>query len=984
MAKRSLLTAKTRHQLFGIPEDPEQLTRFYMLNREDHDLIRTRRRDENRLGLAVHIALLRHPGQGWIDGTAIPEPFIMWLAEQLAVSTIDLTEYARRRKINSDHHLLAMRHLALQPFRAEHSALAARFASAAAFATDYGQDIMVALCAELREQQLVLPSTNTLERLALKGRAAARRQAAASIFDALSNEHRMALQNLLINDPGIRQSRLTWLRGYPHSTSPASMHALLARIRYLREMSLPSDLGHDSHPARLTKFAKEGAVAPLSLLNDFGERRRIATVAAQIVDLQVALTDAAIAMFERLTGQLFTRSKNKQDQVWAMGKARVGRLMQLFGDTINTMEQAYEAGSDPFEALDGEIGWHRLLQHRDEIAAFGELAMGDPLELAAERYAYMRKFAPAFLDAFAFSVPEGGRDLQEAVTLLREHNTSGKRKLPNDAPMPFPAKHWPKLIVEDGRPKRRIYETAVVATLRDRLRAGDVWVEGSQDYRRFDSYLISREIAEDKLRKSGLETDAHAWLKDRHHVLNGRLSAVERKLKRGELDGVRLEKGRLRITPLEADVSPEAIRLERAMDAIMPRIRITDLLWEVNAHTGFLDAFTDLRSGRNHEDPAVLLAAILAGASNLGLERMAYASKHVSHSQLTSANMWYLRPETYSDALAKIVDAHHSLPFAAHWGEVGNTSSDGQFFAANRGSGLINAKYGPDPGLKIYSFLSGRYGSFHSSVIGATAGEAPFVLDGLVGNPMLLNPLIHYTDTGGVSDHVFALFHLLGMKFAPRLRDFPDRKLACFGSPRQWPLLASLIGSPIKDDVILQHWSDTIRLAGSAKTKAVKPSASLRKLGGYRQQNRLYLALGEIGRIERTLFMLDGLENTELRRECQAGLNKGEARHTLAKAVFAHSQGRIYDRSDAAQKKRALALNMVIAAIVFWNTLYMERAAVHLGRQGQMPDPKLLGHTSPLGWEHIILTGDYDWHSGAAERKIARPLHLNTTRKWAG
>jgi len=800
---------------------------------------------------------------------------------------------------------------------------------------------MVALCAGLREQRLVLPSTNTLERLALKGRAAARRQAAASIFEALSKGHRTALKNMLNNDPEIGQSRLTWLRGYPHSTSPASMHALLARIRYLREPGLPSDLGHDIHPVRLAKFAKEGAVAPLSLLNDFGERRRIATVAAQIVDLQVALTDAAIAMFERLTGQLFTRSKNKQDQVWALGKARVGRLMQLFGDTIDTMEQAYEAGSDP-------------------------------LELAAERYAYMRKFAPAFLDAFAFSVPEAGQDLQEAVALLRAHNTSGKRKLPHDAPMPFPAKHWPKLIVEDGRPKRRIYETAVVATLRDRLRAGDVRVEGSQDYRRFDSYLISREMAEDELRKLGLETDVHAWLKDRRHVLNGRLSTVERKLKRGELAGVCLEKGRLRITPHEADVPPEAIRLERAMDAIMPRIRITDLLWEVNAHTGFLDAFTDLRSGRHHEDPAVLLATILAGASNLGLERMAYASKHVSHSQLTWANMWYLRPETYSDALARIVDAHHSLPFAAHWGEVGNTSSDGQFFAANRGSGLINAKYGPDPGLKIYSFLSGRYGSFHSSVIGATAGEAPFVLDGLVGNPMLLNPLVHYTDTGGVSDHVFALFHLLGMKFAPRLRDFPDRKLACFGSPRQWPFLASLIGSPIKDDVVLQHWGDAIQLAGSAKPKAIKPSATLRKLGGYRQQNRLYLTLGEIGRIERTLFMLGWLENPELRRECQAGLNKGEVRHTLAKAVLAHSQGRIYDRSDAAQQKRAMALNMVIAAIVFWNTLYMDKAAAHLTRQGQIPDPTLLGHTSPPGWEHIILTGDFDWHSGAAERKIAR------------
>ena len=125
--------------------------------------------------------------------------------------------------------------------------------------------------------------------------------------------------------------------------------------------------------------------------------------------------------------------------------------------------------------------------------------------------------------------------------------------------------------------------------------------------------------------------------------------------------------------------------------------------------------------------------------------------------------------------------------------------------------------------------------------------------------------------------------------------------------------------------------------------------------------------------------MLDWLENPELRKECQAGLNKGEARHTLAKAVFAHSQGRIYDRSDAAQQKRAMALNMVIAAIVFWNTLYMDKATTHLARRGQVPDPKLLNHTSPPGWEHIILTRDYDWHSGVAERKIARPLPSTQT-----
>jgi hypothetical protein len=196
----------------------------------------------------------------------------------------------------------------------------------------------------------------------------------------------------------------------------------------------------------------------VSLLNDFGERRRIATLAAQVSDLSITVTDATIAMFERLTGQLFSRSRNRQEEVWRMGKARVGKLMQLFGESIDAMARAQELGQDPFAALDAAIGWNTLLGRRDEIAGFGELATSDPLSLAAERYAYMRKFAPAFLDAFQFNATDAGDDLQAAVALLRDQNRTGKRKLPDDPPMPFAAKHWPSLILQDGQPKRRMYE----------------------------------------------------------------------------------------------------------------------------------------------------------------------------------------------------------------------------------------------------------------------------------------------------------------------------------------------------------------------------------------------------------------------------------------------------------------------------------------------------------------------------------------------
>jgi hypothetical protein len=92
------------------------------------------------------------------------------------------------------------------------------------------------------------------------------------------------------------------------------------------------------------------------------------------------------------------------------------------------------------------------------------------------------------------------------------------------------------------------------------------------------------------------------------------------------------------------------------------------------------------------------------------------------------------------------------------------------------------------------------------------------------------------------------------------------------------------------------------------------------KLAAYRRQNQLDLALQELGRIERTLFMLDWLESPELRRRCHAGLNKSEQRHFLAQVICTFKQGRIADRSAEAQQFRASGLNLVIAAIVFWNS----------------------------------------------------------------
>ncbi|WP_249170275.1 transposase, partial [Burkholderia vietnamiensis] len=139
--------------------------------------------------------------------------------------------------------------------------------------------------------------------------------------------------------------------------------------------------------------------------------------------------------------------------------------------------------------------------------------------------------------------------------------------------------------------------------------------------------------------------------------------------------------------------------------------------------------------------------------------------------------------------------------------------------------------------------------------------------------------------------------------------------------------------------------------------------------------NGLAVALREIGRIERTLFILDWLQNVELRRRVHVGLNKGEARNALARSVFFYRLGEIRDRSFESQRYRASGLNLVTAAIVLWNTVYLDRAVHAMVARGTPPDAVLLPYLSPLGWEHINLTGDYVWREDQNVRRGGfRPL----------
>ena len=113
------------------------------------------------------------------------------------------------------------------------------------------------------------------------------------------------------------------------------------------------------------------------------------------------------------------------------------------------------------------------------------------------------------------------------------------------------------------------------------------------------------------------------------------------------------------------------------------------------------------------------------------------------------------------------------------------------------------------------------------------------------------------------------------------------------------------------------------------------------------------------------MFLLQYISSPELRRRIHVGLNKGEAKNALARAVFFNRLGELRDRTHENQRHRASGLNLVVAAIVLWNTVYLEQAVAAIRQNGQAVSDETLAHLSSLKWEHINLTGDYHWRKDA-------------------
>ena len=310
-----------------------------------------------------------------------------------------------------------------------------------------------------------------------------------------------------------------------------------------------------------------------------------------------------------------------------------------------------------------------------------------------------------------------------------------------------------------------------------------------------------------------------------------------------------------------------------------------------------------------------------------------------------------------------MVNAISQLDVTQAWGKGKTSSSDGQRFRLKRQ--VLQQTYSHrfhDYALEFYSFVADNYAPFYSTVIECTGRDAAYVLDGLLYNESDLVLAEHYTDTHGYTEINFAAFAMLGRHFAPRIRGLQHQRIYRIDQEKDYGPLKPLVDPwdrTIHLDWICEQWDRMGQFYASLEKGHTTASTALKRLVSYSGKNHFYRANPELGRIFKTEYILQFMSDPLMRQRVRRGLLKGEAIHALTRQVAYGKQGKITVGDLQAQKNTSSCLTLIMACIIYWQAKEINRVILEGEPESADIDLTLLEHISPIGWENVVLYGEY-------------------------
>lgn len=966
----TILTENERLRYERIPVISEEtLLQSFYISPEDREFIRPFHGNINKIAVAVQLCLVRflgHLPNGWENKT--DEPFTRFITRQLLPqhgAAIALEDYGRWGKVRTGHLQQILRYLKFRKWLPMDEPTYEDWLLHRGMEHDNERWLLEKFCERLYQDKILRPAIGTLERIVGAVGERLHEETHRRLSFLCNGPLLKKLDGLLETAPSGKMTQHRWLCSAPTANTAKTINQTLDKIVFLKGLGVHQwDISQlpANRKKRLAGIARNNTNSYLQRIKPL---RRYPLLVCFLWETLLETTDIVILMYRDFWQQMYAEAKKLQE-------AERLSLVQLQDMAVNTMAETVRMVID--ETIDNanlrkaifEKQPKQLLLQAVDIASRTSRSINQPLQYyLLPQYGKFKQFTPRFLSVPAFDIAFSKDNFGAALALATQLQTGQKRKLPEGAPANFINKSWGKVMAGDAQ---RAYELCVLSVLKDRLLSGDVFVCLSKKFADFNSFLIPKERWRDEAgaiaRSLGGKRVADL-VDEQVSNLSSLLGPLSALLAEGT--EIRLEDGFLVAPRIEGEEVPLSVRiLQEQINLRLPQLGIVEMIKEVDSWTGFSKEFHDGTNARHVENGTLCHAAFVGNACNLSLADLARSSG------LGYQSLWWVANNYFSDENIKtannlLVNYHHKQWLSGAWGDGTLSSSDGKRFPTSgkiRNAKALPKYFGYGKGVTFYTHTSDQYSQYGIKVISATERDATYVLDEILANETDLEIQEHTTDTHGYSDLLFALFDLVGVSFAPRLRDIKDQRLCKLKEmDLRYPQLK--FTGMVSIDYLKKHCDELERVAASLQTGTVTASLLISKLQAYPRQNNLMHVLQAYGQLVKTGFICKYLLELPLRHRINAQLNKGEQLHNLHNYLWFGGDGIIRKKQEQEQQVAARCLGLLTNIVLVWNTVYIQQIILQLRKEGFAIDDEDLKRISPAPFEHINRLGKYDFYQTA-------------------
>lgn len=964
--------------------EPEDLIACWTLVEQDERELVAYKRGATRLGFALMLKFFEIDARFPRHGGEYPPAAVDYVARQVGVDPGVLADYDWSGRTVEYHRAQIRRALRFRRFSEEDEAkLAGWLAEEIAPVELSDERLREALLARCRSERIEPPTR--VDRILGTARAAVSNRFTTAIVNRLTPATIAGLDALAgLGTGGQDPANGAWLaelKADPGRVSRESLRSEIAKLFRVRALQLPDALFEGWSDNLVAAWRARAAAEYPSDLRGHQPAVRLTLLATLAWTRQGEIIDGLVDLFIALVHKIDSRAAAGAQAELVADLRRVrGKENLLF----RLAEAALDHPDDTVRhALYPVVAPATLADLvREGRASASALRARTRLRLHASYSSHYRRVIPELLEALQFcSSNTRHAPVIDALALMRRYagrshvrSYAAEETVPVDGVVPA---DWRSVVLEERedaspRVERIPYELCVLAALREAIRRREVWIVGAVRWRNpdidlpadFDAHRVGH------YERIGQPLDPTEFIDS----LRGELSTALRDLDAGlgadDVGGVSIgtRAGRPWITVPKLAKQAEPANLDRLKAAVQTRwgtVDLLDMLTEADHHVGLVDCFPSIAT--REATPAGtlqerLLLVLFALGTNTGIKHLAGGEHGHSEAALRHVRHLHVTKENLRRAITTLVNANYTTRDPGLWGAGTACASDSKKFGSWESNLMTewHARY-RGPGVMIYWHVEKSRLCVYSQLKSCSSSEVAAMMEGLLHHSTDVPIQANYVDTHGASEVGFAFTHLLGYSLLPRLKNIgaarlylPDASQAAL-----LPHLATVLTRPIRWELIAEQYDQMVKFATALKLRTAEAEQILRRFTRPGPQHPTYAALVELGRAVKSVFVARYLRSEALRREINDGLQVVENWNSANGALFYGKDRELTGADRDSQEVSVLALHLLQSALVYVNTLLLQRILADQPIDLTVEDRRAL---SPLFWTHVRPYGTFQLH----------------------